>query len=170
MAAASSAITFPFDPLAQMTVTPEDRLRTITGILESYNGTYDTLIEAVQNAVDAVEDAHFTGLKAPYQVKVTVNLVENWISVLDTGIGMTAKQVERAFCPHVSFKTDPSLLSKRGAFRAYRGYKGVGLTFLAYATDDVRLHTKHNGALIKCRMEYGPRVGNWNTTAAFRTD
>ena len=38
----------------------------------------------------------------------------------------------------------------------YRGYKGVGLTFLAYGTDDIVIHSKQqDGSLTKARMQYG---------------
>ena len=149
-----SPLTFPFNPLDGITPTPDDRRRSIAGILDSYNGTYDTLIEAVQNSVDAVEDACLLGLNPPYLVHVTVNLAKNWISVLDTGVGMTPEQAGKAFVPNKSFKADPLILGKRGV-QAYRGYKGVGLTFLAYSTDEVVLHTKKDRILIKGRMKYG---------------
>jgi len=78
-------IAFPFDPLDAVTTTAEDRRRVISGILESYNSNYDVLAEAVQNAVDAVEDAALLKLKGPFLIEVTVNLTENSIEVLDTG-------------------------------------------------------------------------------------
>lgn len=38
----------------------------------------------------------------------------------------------------------------------YRGYKGVGLTFLAYGTDDIAIHSKRqDGETTKARMQYG---------------
>lgn len=146
---------FPFDPLITMTLTDEDRRRQISGVLESYNGTYDVLIEAIQNAVDSVEDAALLGLGGPPPtIVVTVNLAENWISVLDTGVGMSPAQVAEAFVPGKSFKGDPAIIKKRGNAK-YRGYKGVGLTFLAYGTDDIVLHSKKGGVLTKGRMQYG---------------
>jgi hypothetical protein len=151
----NSALQFPFDPLDKMTLTVEDRRRQICGVLESYNGTYDMLIEAVQNAVDSVEDAAILQLSgARATIAVTVNLAENWLSVMDTGIGMTPDQVAQAFVPGKSFKVDPAVIAKRGAAK-YRGYKGVGLTFLAYGTDDIVLHSKKDGILTKGRMQYG---------------
>ena len=101
--------------------------------------------------MDAVEDAALLGLKAPYKLEVTVHLGENWISILDTGIGMTPEQVCDAFVPHVTFKNQQT----RNKGIPYRGYKGVGLTFLAYGTDDIALHSKHDGILTRARMKYG---------------
>src|ERR1700684_3039908 len=61
---------WPVDPLDRVTGSSdaEFRRRTIEGILQSYHSNYDVLAEGVQNAVDAVEDAKLTGLKAPYSI------------------------------------------------------------------------------------------------------
>ena len=68
---------------------------------------------------------------------------------------MTHRQVN-VFAPSVSFKNTKELKEKRGAKNAYRGYKGVGLTFLAYGTDDVVIHSKKEGfPVTKGRMQYG---------------
>lgn len=155
-ASPTMTVTFPLDPLSFIGNNDEMeyRRRTIQGILESYHGNYDVLAEAVQNAVDAVEDAHLAGLGDPFLVEVTVNLTNNWISVLDTGIGMSPDQVASACAPSISFK---SPTAKRDKKNLYRGYKGVGLTFLAYGTDEITIHSKQSssGILTKARMEYG---------------
>lgn len=154
--ATGSNLSFPFDPLGAVTPTPEYRRRTIAGILESYHSNYDVLAEAVQNGVDALEDAFLSDLASPFTLEVTINLKENWIGVLDTGIGMTFDQVCEGFAPNVSFKSDPTLITRRGSGAPYRGYKGVGLTFLAYGTDEVAIHSKRNGEeATKARMQYG---------------
>jgi hypothetical protein len=133
----------------------EYRRRTVEGILESYHSNYDVLAEAVQNAVDAVEDAKLGELKPPYLIEVTVNLADNWIGVLDSGVGMSPEEVTSAFAPHVSFKQSSPTKSKRDKKNMYRGYKGVGLTFLAYGTDDIIIHSKQKDILTKARMKYG---------------
>ena len=158
MATVTKKVNFPLDPLKSSPggVDQEFRRRAVEGILESYHSNYDVASEAVQNAVDAVEDAKLTQLKAPYLIEVTVNLSENWIGILDTGLGMTPEQVSSAFAPHVSFKQQSAANAKRDNKNLYRGYKGVGLTFLAYGTDDIILHSKQEGAPItKARMQYG---------------
>lgn len=149
---------FPVDPLDGVEVANRQdyRRRMIAGILESYNSNYDFLAEAIQNGVDALEDAFFAGLDGPFRLLVTINLSENWASILDTGIGMHPEQALQAFAPMVSFKAEEEVRKKRGAKHAYRGYKGVGLTFLAYGTDDIRLHSRQQGGeLVKGRMKYG---------------
>ena len=151
-----TTVVFPLDPLSFIGNNDEMeyRRRTIQGVLESYHGNYDVLAEAVQNAVDAVEDAHLAGLDEPFLVEVTVNLTNNWISVLDTGVGMSPEQVAAACAPSISFKSPNA---KRDKKNLYRGYKGVGLTFLAYGTDDITIHSKQSssGTLTKARMQYG---------------
>ena len=146
---------FPADPLAEFSLTTEYRRSVINGVLESYNSNYDFIAEAVQNAVDALEDASLLQMPPPYLLEIVVNLEENWLSVLDTGIGLTSEDIVKAFRPHVSLKLDERLRQRRGTVNSYRGYKGVGLTFLAYGTDDVRFHSKRDGILVKARMQYG---------------
>jgi hypothetical protein len=151
----TSSTRFPADPLASLSPTQDYHRRVVTGILESYNSNYDVLAELVQNAVDAVEDAMLLGLDGPHFVEVHIDLQKNAIGVLDTGVGLAGDQIIEAFAPMVSFKNDPSILTARGQRLPYRGYKGVGLTFIAYGTDDVVVHSrKENGHLVRARMQY----------------
>lgn len=145
----------PANPLKRISLNEDYHRRVITGILESYNSNYDVLAETIQNAVDALEDAYITGLEPPFLLRVHVNLAENWLSVTDTGVGLDPDRAVDAFAPNVSFKTDESIVKARGSRMRYRGYKGVGLTFLAYGTDDITLHSKtQGGTLTKVRMQY----------------
>ncbi len=153
---AVSKITYPHDPLDVVVSGDDFRRRIVSGVLESYNNNYDFLAEAVQNAVDAVEDAKLRERSGPFKVEVTVNLRENSVSVLDTGIGMSEADLAIAVAPHVSMKADNDMVALRGNKHSYRGYKGVGLTFLAYGTDDLRLHSKlEDQELVALRMRYG---------------
>ena len=147
--------TLPYNPIDSAMRTPEHARRTIQGILESYNSNYDALAEAVQNSMDALEDAFLNSLPGPYQLQITVNLKENTISVFDTGIGMKRDQICEAFAPSASFKDNTVIVKKRGDKFPYRGYKGVGLTFLAYGTDDVLIQSRQNGTITKGRMRFG---------------
>jgi hypothetical protein len=151
-------VVWPVDPLERATGNAdlEYRRRTIQGILESYHSSYDVLAEGIQNAVDAVEDAKLTGLPGPYSVQVTINLTQNWIGILDSGIGMSADELTSVFAPNVSYKHQTALKGKRDRKNMYRGYKGVGLTFLAYGTDEVIIHSKTaKGEFTKAQMQYG---------------
>ena len=148
---------FPVDPLGATSLDFDDsiRRRHIQGILESYNGNYDALAEMVQNSVDALEDASLAGLPGPFLLAVDVNLKQNWISVLDTGTGMSAAEIVKVCAPHASLKPNPDIAGKRDKRTAYRGYKGVGLTFLAYGTDDITIHSKNSSGVTKARMKLG---------------
>ena len=152
----TSEIVFPLDPLTDGAAFDEEsRRRAVAGVLDSYHSNYDVPAEALQNAVDAVEDAKLLALDGPYLIEVVVNLNENWMSFLDTGIGMSVEEVARAFAPHISFKAQSETRSKRNQRHPYRGFKGIGLTFLAYGTDDITIHSKKDGVLTKARMQYG---------------
>jgi len=133
----------------------EHARRAILGILESYNSDYDALAESIQNSMDALEDACIHGLPGPYLLEITVDLQANSISVFDTGNGMNQDQVCEAFAPTSTFKDIPDKIRKRGDKYPYRGYKGVGLTFLAYGTNDVRIQSRQNGSIVKGRMRFG---------------
>ena len=149
-------IKYPLDPLVPVVQNADYRRSVVSGVLESYNSNYDFLAEAVQNAVDAIEDAELYGYSGPFRLNVTINLSENYVSVLDTGVGMTERDLARAVAPHVTLKTDGEIIGRRGDKHSYRGYKGVGLTLLAYGTDDLRLHSRvQDGELITLRMRYG---------------
>ncbi|MCY3918926.1 MAG: ATP-binding protein [Chloroflexi bacterium] len=152
----AAGVTYPLDPLESVTATDEYRRSLVSGVLESYNSNYDFLAEAVQNAIDALEDAKLCGLSGPFRLAVTIDLEENHVSVLDTGVGMTEQDLARALAPHVSLKSNGQMIERRGMKHSYRGYKGVGLTLLAYGTDDLRLHSKPEGEdLVALRMRYG---------------
>ena len=149
-------VSYPHDPLDSVAQGADFRRSIVSGVLESYNSNYDFLAEAVQNAVDAIEDAKLREYGGPFKVEVTVNLKDNSVSVLDSGVGMSESDLARAIAPHVSMKADIDIISRRGKKHSYRGYKGVGLTLLAYGTDDLRLHSKMEGQeLVALRMRYG---------------
>ena len=153
---ATGKVTYPLDPLNRVFDENEYRRRLVSGVLESYNSNYDFLAEAVQNAVDAIEDAKIRRFRPPFKLLVNINLQENYVSVLDTGVGMTERDLTSALAPHVSMKADSKIIARRGDKYSYRGYKGVGLTLLAYGTDDLRLHSKIEGEeLVGLRMRYG---------------
>jgi transcriptional regulator with XRE-family HTH domain len=155
----------PYDPIFAVQGHMHAR-RNIVGVLESYNSSYDAIAEAVQNSMDALEDAALSGLPGPYQLEVTVDLKANALTVLDTGIGMTQDQVCEAFAPTATFKdpaSSPTIFAKRGRKNSYRGYKGVGLTYLAYGTDEIWIQSVRDGELVKGRMRHGRRWAEGQT-------
>ena len=58
-------MTYPHDPLVSVVQDDSYRRSLVSGVLESYNSNYDFLGEAVQNAVDAIEDAKLLNTKVP---------------------------------------------------------------------------------------------------------
>ena len=152
---APKQLSLPYDPIESAMKSRDHARRAILGILESYNSNYDALAEAVQNSMDALEDACIHGLPGPYLLEITIDLLANSISVFDTGNGMDQDQVCEAFAPTATFKDIPDKIRKRGDKYPYRGYKGVGLTFLAYGTNDVHIQSRQNGCVVKGRMRFG---------------
>jgi hypothetical protein len=76
--------TLPYNPIQTVMRSSEHARRTIRGILESYNSNYDALAEAVQNSMDALEDAVIRKLPGPYLIEITIDLKNNQIAVFDT--------------------------------------------------------------------------------------
>ena len=147
----------PYNPINSVMQNSEYARRTVLGVLESYNSSYDALSEAVQNSMDALEDAQLNSLPGPYLIDVTIDIKGNSLTVYDTGVGMTEAQVCQAFAPSATFKIDSPTVKSRGDKYPYRGYKGVGLTFLAYGSDDVLLQSRQNGKVVKGRLKNGRR-------------
>jgi hypothetical protein len=156
----------PYNPIDAAMRSQEHARRTIRGVLESYNTNYDPLAEIVQNSMDALEDAAIQELPPPYFLEITIDLKDNTIAVLDTGVGMSQAHVCEAFAPSATWKDLPYVATKRGERYPYRGYKGVGLTFLAYGTDDIKIHSRQNGQTIKGRMKNGRDWATGNITSA----
>lgn len=147
MSESGPAITAPWNPLDHEpeTTTEDERLsearRSIENILESYHRNYDVFAELLQNAVDACEQ-RWNQEGAAYlnpAIWVTLRLgPANEITVCDNGIGMTPRQFAKAVKPNTSFK---DYRHQPGA-RRLRGHKGVGLTFLAYGFNYIRMATR----------------------------
>ncbi|MBI4328286.1 MAG: ATP-binding protein [Chloroflexi bacterium] len=113
----------------------------IRGILDSYHGDWDFLIEMLQNAVDALEEKFDTsatpGQEKP-QIEIVVDVHMGTVRVTDNGVGLDPDVARRMLAPN--FTTKP--YRKTDARRSLRGHKGVGLTFLAFSTDFFRCYGK----------------------------
>jgi hypothetical protein len=98
----------------------------------------DVFSEAIQNAIDAVEQR--SRIDASFQPKIwiTIDMKKNMLRFVDNGVGMNADEAKFFLRPNVSFKNGSDL----------RGYKGVGATFLAYGYSSFSVQTKQQDSLI----------------------
>lgn len=114
----------------------------IQGILDSYHGSYDFMIELCQNAVDAIDlkfnNQNHSEDEKP-KIEIIINEKSGIVRVSDNGIGMGFEAAKVALCPNNTDK--PYILNGAGK-RSLRGHKGVGLTFLAFAFNLLKYHTR----------------------------
>ncbi len=113
--------------------------REAQNVLDSYTKAVDLLSEALQNATDAIDTRRFRdGLAAPARILITFNVAERRFSVADSGTGMSRSELELVITPNVTMKEGPLARSTTGRSR---GYKGVGLSFLALACNYLEIRT-----------------------------
>lgn len=102
-----------------------------------YHHDWDAIGEAIQNAVDSVlkkaEDPPATYIPT---IDITYNLRGHELIVRDNGLGIASDEMKRIVAPHVSLK------DRRGP---NRGEFGVGLTLVAFASNDFSLESVNNG-------------------------
>lgn len=154
-----NSLTQPFNPLGQVA---DDQIykavvlrSQVKGIVDSYHHAFDAFLEAIQNAVDACEERFSKESDGEYspQIKITIDLKRNSLSVFDNGIGMSLEDITQFFfTPFATRKSHrKDSLSDR-----LRGEKGVGTTFLAYSSNDFRVTTQNsNGQLISAQLGGG---------------
>jgi anti-sigma regulatory factor (Ser/Thr protein kinase) len=100
-------------------------------ILDSYSHPWDILAEALQNAVDAIEQNVTLHSNAIKNIRIVFNSNLRAIEVSDTGTGMSRDQVMNVLAPHQGLKRGKGL----------RGEKGVGLSFILFLTNRFRIET-----------------------------
>lgn len=110
--------------------------REIRNILKSYTGYYDLFSELLQNSLDAVErrtrEKDYGGVQPA--IWLTIDLIENSITVTDNGCGMSMEEFLSFLRPNISFKLSSDT----------RGSKGVGVTYLAYGFNYLEVATKQS--------------------------
>lgn len=95
--------------------------QTIRNIVVSYEAGTDPVAEAVQNALDATADGG--------RISVSYDPPSGRLVVDDDGAGLTREAFAQLVSPNVSTKQSGDSV----------GYKGVGLTFLCFSSDDVEI-------------------------------
>jgi hypothetical protein len=100
----------------------------IQDIFAIYHHKWDVLGELIQNAVDSVLKRKEEGERDYHPaIDITYNSRIREITINDNGNGITPKEMRKIVAPHVSLK------SKNAAFR---GEFGVGLTLVAFSSND----------------------------------
>jgi hypothetical protein len=128
-----------FDPLKaseefDTEIASAAKKRQIKNILKSYVGLYDSFSELIQNSMDAVDKmAELSDDNYEKIIWIKIDLVNNYFSITDNGIGFNKKEFEAFLAPNISFKDG----------RNTRGNKGVGATYIAYGFNYLQLGTKH---------------------------
>lgn len=132
-------------PIDFLSVTSDERLRHEAGnILDSYANPWDILAEALQNAVDAVEQRVEAEPDAPTEIAIDFNSRRRSVCVVDSGVGMSRDQLTRVLTPHISLK--------RGDART-RGEKGIGLSFLVLSSNEFEMLTCDGSECTVARIE-----------------
>jgi hypothetical protein len=105
----------------------------IRDIFAMYHHRWDIIGESVQNAVDSVLKMaeEFSKDYVP-SIHITYNARIREIVIEDNGIGIPANEARKIVSPHVSLKNPQE---------ANRGEFGVGLTLVAFSSNDFRLES-----------------------------
>jgi hypothetical protein len=114
----------------------------VRGILDSYHGDWDFMIEMLQNAVDALDLKFNSSCKQSDEkpeIEIVINQKAGTVRVSDNGIGMNTDEAKLILYPNYTNK--PYSRTEAGK-RSLRGHKGVGLTFLAFGFNLLRYCSK----------------------------
>lgn len=130
------------DPFGSVPKNPADaaaaQVQQGKNILDSYARAADLLAEALQNATDAIDARTRVDPKAPRRIEIVFDARSRRFSVTDTGTGMNPEDLQIVLTPNVTLKSGPTA---RPQMRRSRGQKGVGLSFLALASNYLRIET-----------------------------
>jgi hypothetical protein len=114
------------------------QLKEAVNVLSSYSHALDFLAEALQNATDAIDERLARKPTAPARIAITFDASQRTFTVVDTGIGMSEDDARIVLTPNVTTKA--GRLARVNARRS-RGEKGVGLSFLALASNYLHIRT-----------------------------
>ena len=113
-------------------------VREATNVVLSYTHAVDILAEALQNALDALDENSERFGDAPRRIDVEFDARAKRLSVTDTGTGMSQQALRVVLAPHVTNK-EGELAPARS--RRSRGEKGVGLSFLMFVSNRLSIQT-----------------------------
>jgi hypothetical protein len=128
--------------------TPADalalQLREARNVVSSYSHAIDFLAEALQNSADAIDARRNRAAASQETTDVAAELHIRFdcrarsFTVTDTGIGMSRQDLDLVLTPNVTLKAGRQ--AREGTQRS-RGHKGVGLSFLALASNYLHIRT-----------------------------
>jgi len=114
------------------------RSREADNVVGSYFNATDLLAEALQNAADAIDERSELEEDAQRAIEIDFDGYGKSFSVSDTGTGMSRTALDIVFQPNITLKSGPLA---RPSARSWRGEKGVGLSFLLFSCDELRIRT-----------------------------
>jgi hypothetical protein len=114
------------------------QLREAENVLSSYSHATDLLAEGLQNATDAIDTRSEGEEDAPREIEIDFDVGARRFSVADSGTGISAENLEIVLTPNVTLKSGRLATTRTGRSR---GEKGVGLSFLALASDFLHIRT-----------------------------
>jgi hypothetical protein len=135
------------------------QLREARNVVSSYSHGVDFLAEALQNATDAIDTRRLRTPEkdratVPARIHVTFDCAGRRFSVTDTGIGMSKEDLSLVLTPNVTLKSGRE--ARAGTERS-RGHKGVGLSFLALASNNLQIRTCNGRARFDVVVRGGER-------------
>jgi hypothetical protein len=114
------------------------QLKLAQNVLSSYSHAKDYLAEALQNSADAIDARHDAEPGAPARILIEFDVKARMFSVADTGTGIPVNALRIVLTPNVTLKDGTLAQTRR---KRSRGEKGVGLSFLALASNRLRIET-----------------------------
>lgn len=126
-------------------------------ILSSYSQVYDVLAESLQNAVDAVDERYSQEpTTATAKIAIEFDAPERSITVTDTGTGIPWDMLQNAPAPNITYKQGTG--TARTRHQRSRGEKGVGLSFLTFACNLLRVTTCNGSETIEVEVH---KANDW---------
>jgi hypothetical protein len=135
-------------------------------ILSSYSQVYDVLAESLQNAVDAIDERYSQEpTQAVAKIQIVFDAARRNIIITDTGTGMPWEILRSAPCPNTTYKRRNQQSVQTGVKRSRpaRGEKGVGLSFLTFVCNKLRVKTCDGSRTIEVTIDNANRWVNEQT-------
>ena len=122
-------------------------------ILSSYSQVFDLLAEALQNSTDAIDARHNEDPENSLaKIRLIFDTSTRSITIIDTGTGIPWVKLQHALTPNITYKRTADDENEFNAKRS-RGEKGVGLSFLTFICNKIRIKTCNGEETIEVLVE-----------------